>query len=229
MPSRWQLTLTGPVGAPVPLEAPHAVVSRWLDVDHKARVKPYALSPPRPAGTGTVLEVRLLDDALGARLRQQAPAGTPVRLGRQVYAVAGDPAAVEAVGWPELAGQRGIGAWRVEFHSPVSFRHGDRSSPLPAPDSVVRSLAERWRALHPATAPGLPAAGLQSLWVSDLAGSSQPVRLAGRIVSGFVGRVRYVCDDPEEAVAADALLRFASYAGVGSHTAFGFGVTRVGR
>ena len=45
------------------------------------------------------------------------------------------------------------------------------------------------------------------------------------IISGFTGRVRYVCDDGTgtEAACFAALLAFAAFAGAGSHTAYGFG------
>ncbi len=31
MLSRWEVQLAGPAAAPIPLAAPHAVLSRWLD------------------------------------------------------------------------------------------------------------------------------------------------------------------------------------------------------
>ena len=94
--------------------------------------------------------------------------------------------------------------------------------------------------LHPATAPALPwrPSGCP-VWVSDLDGRTE-VQLLPRtvrhdggqerheeVISGFVGRVRYVCDQGSDAEAAvfGALLAFAAYAGAGSHTAYGFGVT----
>jgi hypothetical protein len=45
VPSRWLITLHGRPASQVPVTAPHAVVSRWLDSDHKAAVKPYAIGP----------------------------------------------------------------------------------------------------------------------------------------------------------------------------------------
>jgi CRISPR/Cas system endoribonuclease Cas6 (RAMP superfamily) len=46
------------------------------------------------------------------------------------------------------------------------------------------------------------------------------------VVSGFTGRIRYVCDRGSDAEAGTfgALLAFAAYAGAGSHTTYGFGV-----
>jgi hypothetical protein len=57
-----------------------------------------------------------------------------------------------------------------------------------------------------------------------------PAPLRNTQVSGFVGKVRYVCDgDQALAAAFEALLRFAEYAGIGSHTAFGLGAVRISR
>jgi CRISPR/Cas system endoribonuclease Cas6 (RAMP superfamily) len=66
------------------------------------------------------------------------------------------------------------------------------------------------------------------VWVSDVDGHSAALRLRDTVVSGFLGRVRYVCDgSDEEAAAVDALLAFARFAGIGSHTAFGLGSVEV--
>jgi hypothetical protein len=103
---------------------------------------------------------------------------------------------------------------------------------------VARSLAERWHHVDPATAPPLPTPGAGPVWVSDIEGHSEVQILARRarrdgqpkmeeeVVSGFVGRMRYVCDRGTDAEAADfdALVAFALFAGIGSHTTYGFGV-----
>jgi CRISPR/Cas system endoribonuclease Cas6 (RAMP superfamily) len=73
------------------------------------------------------------------------------------------------------------------------------------------------------------------VWVADLEGRSSRFSLHGdvgspkaTVVSGFTGRVRYRCDgDARQARAVDALLAFARFAGVGSHTAYGLGTVRV--
>jgi len=78
------------------------------------------------------------------------------------------------------------------------------------------------------------------VWVSDIDGRSEVQtltrnvrrtdgwRLEDEVISGFTGRIRYVCDQGtgDEAAAFDALMAFAAYAGVGSHTTYGFGVIR---
>jgi CRISPR-associated endoribonuclease Cas6 len=203
------------------------VVSRWLDSDHRAAIKPYAISPPMTRGAKTVLQVRLLDDGLVGRLTSAASPGARVRLGRHHFTVAEPPRMLEAAGWADLMCPqvRAPRAWQLRFDTPTTFRRRDRSTPWLAPESVLRSLADRWRALDFESAPSVSPQQFRSLWVSDLDGHSVTVRRAGLLVSGFVGRIRYVCDGSAvDAAAADALFRFGAYAGVGSHTAFGFGV-----
>ena len=228
MPSRWLITLDGPASSQIPVEAPHAVVSGWLDIDHKAPVKPYSLAPPRSVGGFTALEVRLLDDGLASRLLGGAPSGGRVRLGRHWFTVIAAAALQVRTPWTDLHRRPPSRAWEVSYLSPTTFRRRTRTSPWPAPDSVLTSLASRWRAVSPATAPKVNQATARSLWVSDLDGRSETLQLRETIVSGFVGRVRYVCDGSRvEAAAVDALFAFAEYAGVGSHTAFGLGTATV--
>jgi len=228
MPSRWIITLSGPVDPDIPLNAPHAVISRWLDDDHKAAVKGYAISPPRSSGSITVLDVRLLDDTLVDRLMANAGVGEQVRLGRHWFTVATAPHLDRARPWSELCAAVGRRAWEVKFLSPTTFRRGSRTSPLPAPDSVLTSLESRWQLLHPRTAPAMDRDAQQSLWVSDIQGQSQVLPLRDTVVSAFVGRARYVCDGtPDQARAVAALLGFAEFAGIGSHTAFGLGTVAV--
>ncbi len=228
MPSSWTVTLSGPADPDIPVNAPHAVVSQWLDENHKAPVKGYAISPPQSQGPITTLEIRLLDDGLADRLTAGAAVGGRIRLGRHWFTVAAPPRLDLAQPWQDLHATTGVRAWQVHFRSPTTFRRGSRTSPLPAPDSVLTSLVSRWRLLHPQTAPDLDRNGEQTLWVSDVEGRSQPLVLRDTVVSGFVGQVRYVCDGtPDHADAVGALMRFAGYAGIGSHTAFGFGTVGV--
>lgn len=225
---RTTILLDGDAGAQIPLEAPHAVLSGWLDEDHKAAVKPYALGPPRCVGRRVGLPVRLLEDALTGRLRRHAVAGATVRLGRHLFCVAATPRTEEHLSWEDLRGRSGRRAWEVAFRSPTTFRRGSRTSPWPAPDSLLLGLSSRWNALSAQSAPALTREVMQSLWVSDIDGRSEAIRLRGTVVSGFVGRVRYVCDGSEaDAGTVDALLAFARFAGIGSHTAFALGTVDV--
>ena len=253
MPSIWEVTLAGPVDAAIPLTAPHAVISRWLDdparddagpgdapqSEHGGRVKKWACGPPRAiSGAGIAMQIRLLDDSLADRLQAAAATGTPVRLGTSHYEVCGAPRMTGQATWQELRQWPGTRAWQVRFLTPACARRRNRASPLLTPDALARGLADRWQHLHPATTPELTWRGAGPIWVSDLDGHSEVQILSRRtrregqpprseeIVSGFTGRVRYVCDHGTDAEAAcfSALLAFAIFAGAGSHTAYGFGI-----
>jgi len=255
MPSRWEVTLAGPAEAAIPLTAPHAVVSGWLDdrgpgphgaqaarSEHTGQARKWAFGPLRAVAgdrAAIVMQVRLLDDALGHRLVAATAPGTAVRLGAVHYRVREQARQVEQTSWQELRSWPGTRAWQVRFVSPACARRRNRAAPLLDPDSLALGLAERWRLLDPATVPAvpwLPAAG--PVWVSDLDGHTE-VQILSRttrrdggtarreeVISGFAGRVRYVCDHGTDAEAAafGALLAFAAFAGAGSHTAYGFGV-----
>jgi hypothetical protein len=254
MPSCWEVTLAGLADAGIPLAAPHAVVSGWLDdrgpdlrgaragqSGHGDRVKKWAFGPLRALGEqpGFVMQIRLLDDTLAGRLTARATPGTAVRLGSGHYRILGPARLVGQATWAELRNPPVARAWQVRFASPACVRRRNRAAPLLSPDALALGLADRWRLLDAATAPALPwlpAPG--PVWVSDLDGHTEvqilsrtarqnggPVRRE-EVISGFVGRVRYVCDHGTDAEAAafGALLAFASFAGAGSHTAYGFGV-----
>lgn len=247
------IRLDGSAG-PVPVTAPMAVVSGWLDdrgssarapetepgaqdavgevvSDHEGARRPWALSPPQPApGHGQLgsdalfLEVRLLDDRLGERLLSACRPGTEVRLGRWWVTVTEEPALLEHAGWDVLGKGTAERAWQLRVTSPATFRSRNRTSPWADPVTVARGLQRRWQLLHPSTAPDIVDGGARSVWVSDVDGHSEVVVLRGQVVSGFVGRLRFVSDGtPEEAGAFSALMGFAVFAGVGSHTTYGFG------
>lgn len=152
MPSRWEVALTGPRDVPVPLGAPQAVVSGWLDdrprgsspearqaarSAHTAAARAWACGPLRTCpteagGTVTVLEVRLLDDALAGRLRRTVRPGRAVRLGAGEYQIAAPACETGRASWAELRRWAGERAWQVRFVTPVCLRRGNRTSPWPA-------------------------------------------------------------------------------------------------
>ena len=260
MPSRWEVRLAGPPDAPIPLAAPQAAVSGWLDDREEGEARPggdvrsahngparaWACGPMRMVppgqddteGTGLAMEVRLLDDSLAGRLARATAANRRVRLGAHHYRIAAPVRQTGWTSWAELCRWSGERAWQIRFVTPVCLRRGNRTSPWPAPESIARGLADRWRHLSPSTAPEAPARDGNPIWVSDLDGHSQTQILTRRArrngqwalvnetVSGFTGRIRYVCDRGSDADAAafHALIGFAVYAGTGSHTTYGFGV-----
>jgi CRISPR-associated endoribonuclease Cas6 len=250
VPSRWVIRLAGPC-APIPLAAPMAVVAGWLDdpgpdpvqapgppspsssgdstAPHQSARRPWAISPPQLTGpteraTGCLLEIRILDDQLDDRLLAACVPGTPVRLGRSHLRVTAPPQRLEHRSWQALAWGTVTRAWQVRMTSPATFRSRQRCSPWPAPEAIARGLESRWRLLDPGTAPEGAADAARGVWVSDLDGHSEVVTLDGAVVSGFVGRIRYACDgSTAHARTFDALLSLAAFAGIGSHTTFGFG------
>jgi CRISPR-associated endoribonuclease Cas6 len=188
----------------------------------------------------TVLEICLLDDALAGRLCHATRPSRRVRLGACEYQTVASAHEVSRAPWEGLRRWSGERAWQVHFVTPMCVRRGNRTSPWPAPESIACGLAERWHRLDPTTAPPLPVRGASAIWVSDVDGKNEVRvltrrikhgarwRLTEEVISGFTGRIRYVCDHGTEAEAADfgALLAFAAYGGAGSHTTYGFGVLR---
>ncbi len=231
MPERWWVPLAGIRPEPVKPEHLHAAVSRWFDrsdAEHDAVTKPYAISPLGQAGdaTGRIgFEVSTLTPAARDRLADHG-AGTEIRLGGQVGRL-GRTELLAQEAWIELAEPSGERRWELGFLTPATFRRGDRSSPLPVPSSALRGLQDSWAAhsgLPPRT---LTAQQSDQIWVSDLAGRSEELRISGVTLSGFVGRVTFRCPEQSLADVVDGLFRLAPYTGVGSFKAKGLGVTRL--
>jgi len=231
MPSRWRITLPGIDPALVRLEHVHAVVSRWFDADdtaHQAKAKPYSVTPAAADPSGTAIEVGLLDDTLPDRLHTVAAPGVVVRLGSQHARLTHPPAQVAAVTWQQLAtGGTGTDAWCLRMLTPTTFRRGDAFTPWPAPKAILGSLRAAWRQA-PADVLALKLdLASDPVWVTDLDGANEVVKVNNRTVSGFVGRIRFTCDaGPDVCAAVDRLVRLAPYAGVGAYTTRGFGVVR---
>lgn len=243
MPSRWWLPLPDARPDRVRLEHLHAALSHWLDPSeqaHVARTKPWAISPLASEDGETGCEVALLERAASAppatvespvpdlvsRLRRQAKPGVTIRLGADRVQV-GEPRLIASETWESLAAPRSTRSWELDFVTPVTFRSGNRSSPLPAPRTLLRGLLESWN-----TCSGLPERMLDrrhddAVWVSDLSGRSVTMKLSGLTVSGFLGQVTYRCDERAAAELADGLFRLAPYTGCGSARAKGLGVTRL--
>lgn len=244
MPSRWWIPLRDARPDRVRPEHTHAAISRWFDPDtaaHYAPVKRYAISPLVTDSDGeSGCEVALLERALLGtpgveregtpdpldQLRRNTRPGSSIRLGTNRVSV-GTPRRIAGESWESLATPSGSRSWELEFVTPVTFRRRDRSSPLPAPPTLLRGLLDSWNYCS-----GLPVREIDRsthdlIWVSDIAGNSAPMKLSGFTVSGFTGRVTYRCDDAAVADIIDGLFRLAPYSGCGSARAKGLGVTRL--
>jgi CRISPR-associated endoribonuclease Cas6 len=231
MPSRWRITLPTIDPSQVRLEHLHAVVSGWFDTNpdtHRAAAKPYSITPPAACAAGTAVEIGLLDDTLVDRLLTCAAPGKTVRLGTQHTRLCAAPDQVAVLTWAQAAAAGGMDAWCLRFVTPTTFRRGNLFTPWPAPKAVLGSLRAAWRRFAP---PDLPPLILEltpePVWVTDIDGANQVLKVNDRTVSGFVGRIRFAADAPDPVAAAiDQLVRLAPFAGVGAYTTRGFGMTR---
>ena len=214
------------------MEHVHAAVSSWFDLlpgEHDAKTKPFAVSPLRHADD-TVdrlgFEVGVLSPEAGERLADATGPGSTIRLGARTVPL-GERSCIARESWTELAVPSGRRTWTLEFLTPVTFRKGDRSTPLPVPASLLRGLQDSWNAFSGQPPRTLSRAQVDDIWVSEISGRSETLRVSGVTLSGFVGQVQLRCGDPAVAEAVDPLLRTATYCGIGSAKAKGLGVVRL--
>lgn len=230
MPSRWAVPLPGIEPGAVRWEHLHAAISTWFDDDaeqHHRPVKPWSVSPPRDGPDGPVVEVGLLDDGLVDRLRTCAAPGTRLRLGRTVVTASAEPRLLAAAPWNDLVSGFRARAWCLRFATPVTFRRGNRFTPLPAPSPVLGSLRRAWNTHAPADLAVDLDLAADPVWVTDIDGRNEVVQVNKLTVSGFVGRLRLECDDEAVADAVSRVVRIAPFAGIGAYTTRCFGVTRI--
>lgn len=229
MPSRWTIALHHPDPGTIRWEHLHAVVSRWFDDDtaHHDKVKGWSISPPRDSPDGPLIEIGLVDDALQERLHSHACPGAQVRFGSTVVTTS-TPHQIAAAGWEDLGKGHRDRAWCLHFAAPLTFRRGNRFTPLPAPTPILGSLRRSWNTwAPPALALDLDLAH-EPAWVTDIDGHNEVLTVNRRTTSGFVGRLRLETDAPDPT--ADAINRavhLAPFAGVGAFTTRCFGVTRL--
>jgi CRISPR-associated endoribonuclease Cas6 len=234
MPARWFVPIPGLDPARVKLEHVHAAVSGWFDrtlPEHRAGDKPYAVSPPTRDERGDAgIEVVTLTEDATARLADATVGRPELRLGNQIRRV-GRVRRLHADTWTDLARPTDDTHWRLDLATPTTFRTGNRSTPLPTVDGLIRGARQAW-AMWADVA--LPAGDGRTLWVSDLDLRSEVVPLVIRgaderprevVLSGVTGTI-VVRHDPGD-LAAAALVRATAYTGVGAMTLKGLGVTRV--
>lgn len=231
MPSRWWLPLQGTQPERVRLEHLHAAVSRWFDQtveQHAAGAKPYAISPlARDTGSsGIGFEVATLTVGAEERFLERVAPPATVRLGVQ-QAILGQARLTSVESWSSLATPSGARSWKLEFVTPVTFRRGNRSSPLPVAGSVLRGLLHNWNSWSGMPVRNVTRQETDEIWVSDINGRSESIRVSEVRMSAFVGWVCFRCDNQAVADLVDPLFRLAPYSGVGSAKTKGLGVTRL--
>lgn len=229
MPSRWRVTLPGINPASVRLEHLHAVICGWLDDSdeaHRAQAKPYSVSPPIAAHGGTAVEIGTLTDQAADRLHQRAATGARVRLGSAWSTIHTPPHQIASTLWQALTTAGSSRAWCLRLLTPTTFRRRNAFTPTPALAAILGSLRRIWRTFAPADlSPLVLDLSSDPVWLTYIDVTSHVVRINERVVSGFIGRLRFVCDASDEtATAVDALVRLAEYSGVGAYTTRGFGL-----
>lgn len=236
-PTRWWVPIVGVDPAEITLEQMHAVVSRWLDDDHWDSTKPYALSQIAETSNGVGLEVGTFTEEVVKRLHEASC--RTYMWGRQEGLV-NKPVNVQHDSWDELATPTGADRWILSFDSPTTFRRGIRSTPLPAPESILRGLSNLWNKFSgkPEIRLGYPE--VAEVWVADISGSSETVSITYRSkdkrgIRGqrtvkmhcFRGDIELRCTEPLIAQQVDSLMRFSDYTGIGSQREKGLGVSRL--
>ncbi|WP_066909091.1 CRISPR system precrRNA processing endoribonuclease RAMP protein Cas6 [Millisia brevis] len=209
----------------------HAVAAGWLDEGldvagisgHGQDVKPWCALPMADIDGVAVLGLTTLTEPATDFVNELELYGSPITLGDQTGRAIGDPGIVEAHTFASVRGAVPTPAHVVHFTTPTTFRSGQRSSPMPDPFTMIRSLSLRWNRLYPNNPITVDTRDIRSIWVSDLDGRNIVTTVKQATVSGFVGRIRLVADTPAAAAILTTLLNFARYAGVGSFTARGFG------
>jgi CRISPR-associated endoribonuclease Cas6 len=118
----------------------------------------------------------------------------------------------------------------LRFASPTQFHSQDRTVPLPLPDLVFGSLAERWNAFAPIAFPAeVKRYAAECLAVSRFELSSRAVAMkSGGKRIGAVGSATYAAltYDRYWMSLVQTLGAFALYAGVGAGTSMGLGQAR---
>ena len=212
--------------------------------------KPYALTPllderdrpASPASRSVRFEVGVLADMLVAPLLGVLHDTRRIRVGQCQLAL-GEPELAATQTYPVLASTAtDRSGWTLTIVTPaaVATSRGEgarRLRPLPEPEWVFGSLLTRWAALAPdGLLPDndLVTAIEQHLTVEDLR-----LRMAEHLVKagqptrrGVIGQITYRLAEapkvpPPVRVGLDALMRFATYAGIGDRTSAGMGHVRL--
>ncbi len=185
-----------------------------------------------------------LTEDLAAHLGQftASVSGSTLELDRipfQVLTAATDPASQPWAGSDSYAalGSRFLPGVEIprrvsfQFTSPVVFKSGGLTHPLPTASFIFNSLLEKWNAFAPlAFAPELRRYAETCLAVSRFDLESRPVPLKdGGLRIGAVGSITFTSTNFDRFWLGQihTLAAFALYAGIGAGTTYGLGQARV--
>lgn len=199
-------------GAPLPNET---YSLRWTSLTPPltALLAEFAQSAP-----GTTLEL----DHLAFSVESADCSGASPWSGRDSFA---------ALGSRFLPGDEIPRRVSFQFTSPVVFKSGGISHPLPTASLVFNSLIEKWNAFAPlALMPELRRYAEECLAVSRFDLESRPVPLKeGGLRIGAVGQITFTATTFDRFWLGQihALAAFALYAGIGAGTSYGLGQARL--
>lgn len=150
--------------------------------------------------------------------------------GEEQHAWAGRASYGDLLGGALARVGKGTCALEFELATPAAFRTRGMTMPLPLPQLLFGSLAERWNACSPLKLPmDLRRVGEEEIAVSSftLASAQRENKNESMQIGGY-GEVkyRYLGHDRETVVALEALAAFARYGGVGIKTTQGMGQCR---
>jgi hypothetical protein len=166
--------------------------------------------------------------ALEAALSRALAGDGVIRLGPAALRMARPPTVVQS-SYRRLAESPPRSRWRLDFRSPTAFRQRVGHLPLPLPDLIVRSAADRWNAFCPDALrldAGLLQTAEEALFPSQVDIRSRRVRLEHGAFVGFIGSAEFtpVGSLPVAATAQlGALFAYACYCGLGHGTTRGWG------
>jgi CRISPR-associated endoribonuclease Cas6 len=129
-----------------------------------------------------------------------------------------------------LGGQPAPTRWRLDFASPIAFRSGGKTVPLPLPDLLFGSLLDRWNAWSPvALNTEVRRFAEECLAINRyrLRSRAWPGK-GGAVHRGAVGRCEYVALNKDRywCSTISTLAAFALYGGAGYQTTQGMGMCR---
>ncbi|MFT4124891.1 MAG: CRISPR system precrRNA processing endoribonuclease RAMP protein Cas6 [Gordonia sp. (in: high G+C Gram-positive bacteria)] len=226
MITHWLIPVGGIDPRKVKLSYLHAVVSGWMEDDlddHRAERKQWSLTPITQVDGVAAIHVVTLTESAYTVMASAAPAGE-IRLGSQHGVVLGRPVVAGGVTVDDILDTPVERAHCVVFRTPTALRNKDCISPLLEPYRLVGSAVKRWNSLVADSARQLEHGVAPSeIWVSDLDGRNEVMKVHGITVSGFVGRMRFVCENDNAAQLFSRIWAFAEHAGIGAYTPHGLG------
>lgn len=257
MPTRLTLTLQGE--APSfhfgHSKALQALAYQWIataskstaaelhDGKRKPGMKPFSIAPLRLAGTSSAnVDITCVDDAIAPLLLEGAAKhqGALLLKSRSRLHRYADFSIDQAssVSWNRmLMSAKPASAWRVMFLSPTATKVKGVVDPHPSAEAVFSSWFYRWQNFAPMKLELDCLERVKSnMRISYIEGETSNVDIAfgQKPYQGFSGVVEYKIDNPADVNKSvlktlDLLALFSEYAGTGTQTMRGMGVTRTVR